>query len=198
MFLYGASQHAKVVIEVLELLNVEIEGLFDDDRSIREIFSYKVQRYVADVFSSKDLIITIGDNHVRKKIASIVSNPFFTAVHPNANVSGRCVIGWGSVVIGGATINTGTIIGRHCIINTNSSVDHDCNIQDFVHISPNASLCGSVEVGEGTHIGAGSTIIPGRKIGSWSIIGAGSVVIGDIPSNCLAFGNPCKVVKSLN
>ena len=97
----------------------------------------------------------------------------------------------------GVTINSSTIIGAHCIINTNSSVDHDCVLEHYVHISPNATLCGSVFVGEGTHIGAGSVLIPGVKIGKWCTIGAGSVIIKDVPDYSTVVGNPGKIIKQL-
>jgi len=47
-------------------------------------------------------------------------------------------------------------------------------------------------------LGAGSTICPGVTIGENSVIGAGSVVIKDIPANCVAAGNPCKVIREIN
>jgi len=98
----------------------------------------------------------------------------------------------------GGIIQSCSEIGSHCIINTGASVDHDCKVEDFVHISPHATLCGNVTVGEGTWIGAGTIIIPGVKIGKWCIIGAGSVVTKDIPNHVLAIGNPCKVIKQLS
>ena len=77
-------------------------------------------------------------------------------------------------------------------------MDHECVIEDYVHISPHCTLCGNVSVGEGTWIGAGSTIIPGVNIGKWSVICYGSVVTKDIPANSLAVGNPCKVIRQIN
>jgi len=38
----------------------------------------------------------------------------------------------------GAIINSGTVIGKHVILNTNSCVDHDCVLEDYVHVSPEA------------------------------------------------------------
>lgn len=100
--------------------------------------------------------------------------------------------------MGGVVINADTAVGKHCIINTSASADHDCIIEDFVHISPHAALCGGVTVGEGAHIGTGAIIIPGKKIGAHSIIGAGAVVLRDIPPNVVAVGNPARVIKSVN
>lgn len=84
------------------------------------------------------------------------------------------------------------------IVNTGASVDHDCKIDDFVHISPRATLCGNVIVGEGTQVGAASVIIPGIKIGKWCTIGAGTVIIRDVPDYAVVVGNPGKVIKFNN
>ena len=50
----------------------------------------------------------------------------------------------------------------------------------------------------GIAIGGGVIIVPGVKIGYNSVIGAGSVVTKDIPSNVVAVGNPCKVLREIN
>lgn len=56
----------------------------------------------------------------------------------------------------------------------------------------------SVRIGKNCWIGAGCVIVPGVTIGDNVVIGAGSVVTKDIPSNVLAFGNPCKVYREVN
>jgi acetyltransferase-like isoleucine patch superfamily enzyme len=53
-----------------------------------------------------------------------------------------------------------------------------------------------VSIGDYCFIGVNVTILPGVTIGSNSIVGAGSLVNKDIPPNCIAVGNPCKVIKS--
>lgn len=55
-----------------------------------------------------------------------------------------------------------------------------------------------VKIGSGCWIGGGVIILPGVTIGEGSVIGAGSVVVKDIPENCLAVGNPCKVIRKIN
>lgn len=55
-----------------------------------------------------------------------------------------------------------------------------------------------VKIGNGCWIGGGVIILPGVTIGDGTVIGAGSVVTKDIPANCLAVGNPCKVIRRIN
>lgn len=57
---------------------------------------------------------------------------------------------------------------------------------------------GLTSIGDNVFIGINSIILMGSHIGNNVIIGAGSVVHGDIPNNCVAAGNPCKVICSLD
>ena len=192
MYLYGASGHARVIIDILEASDEPIFGLYDDDASISELKGYPVLR-PQEVLGP--LIVSIGNNEVRRKIVSRLDTLYGVAVDPSAIKSRSSSLGEGTVVMQGAIIQSDVSIGRHCIINTGATVDHECALGDFVHISPNATLCGNVCVGEGTQIGAGSVVVPGVKIGKWSLICAGSVVTKDLPDYCIAAGNRCKVMK---
>lgn len=55
-----------------------------------------------------------------------------------------------------------------------------------------------ITIGDDCWIGGQSVICPGVTIGAGTVIGAGSVVTKDIPENCLAVGNPAKVIRKLN
>ncbi len=55
-----------------------------------------------------------------------------------------------------------------------------------------------VRIGDGCWIGGGAIILPGVAIGKGTVIGAGSVVTKDIPDNCVAAGNPCRVIRRIN
>ena len=192
MYLYGASGHARVIMDILRANGASVEGLIDDNLDVTELNGCPVSHLFT---GQSPLIISIGSNRTRRKIAERVEAVFGTAVHPSAVVSDSCVIGAGTVVMHGVVLQAGVRVGMHCIVNTGATVDHECVLGDFVHVSPHGTLCGNVRVGTGSWIGAGTTVIPGVRIGEWSVIGAGSVVTRDIPDNVVAYGNPCRVVR---
>ena len=92
----------------------------------------------------------------------------------------------------GAVINPGVRIGKGCIINTCSSVDHDCTVGDFVHVAVGSHLCGTVSVGDGTWIGAGATVSNNVSICSDCMIGAGAVIVNDIKKSGTYVGVPAR------
>ena len=192
--LFGASGHAKVIIDIVKAQGDDVGRLYDDAPHCSEIHGYPVDK-ACDSGVGGPMIISIGSNRVRKMIAERFNVKYAKAVHPQSIISPSASICDGTVVMQNALVQADAWIGRHCIINSGASVDHECRIGDFVHISPHATLCGNVHVGEGTWIGAGATVIPGIKIGKWCIIGAGSVVINDIPDGVTAYGNPCRIKK---
>ncbi|UJP64443.1 acetyltransferase [Mongoliitalea daihaiensis] len=183
MYIYGASGHGRVIIDIIDSYE-KIHGVFDDDQDKKEVLGYPVMGPIpADYVFQSDVFIAIGDNKIRKMLADRLAGrvKFASIIHDSVIFSKRANIGDGCVVMEGAIVKVGTSIGHQTIINSGASVDHDCIIGDFVHIAPQATLCGGITVGEGTLIGANSVILPGVKIGKWCTIGAHSVVNKDIP-----------------
>jgi sugar O-acyltransferase (sialic acid O-acetyltransferase NeuD family) len=199
MYLYGASGHAKVIIDILTNREIDIQGVFDDDINIEKIFDYTIQPVPKEVETLDGrFIISIGDNKIRKSLSEKYSLLFGSAIHSSCIMSDSVSIGDGTAIMASAVINSSTLIGKHVIINTSASIDHDCVIGDYVHISPSACLCGGVQVGIGSHVGAGSVILPGVNVGSWSTVGAGCVVLSDVPAFSVVVGNPARILRELN
>lgn len=172
MIIYGASGHAKVIIDIiLSSIEEPIDYILDDNRSIKEILGIKVDHDLNDSMQVKNAVIAIGNNKIRKDVSEKLSNKFCKAlIHKSAVLSRDLKIGDGSVVMANAVINSSTDIGKHCIINTSCVIEHDVILEDFVHISPSATITGNVEIGKGSHIGAGAIVIPGIKIGRWQLL----------------------------
>jgi sugar O-acyltransferase (sialic acid O-acetyltransferase NeuD family) len=102
---------------------------------------------------------------------------------------------------GSAQIFEGSYIGpdskieRHCVINTGATVEHDCVIGEFSHISVRAVVLGSVFVGKQVFVGAGSILLPGVTIGDGATIGAGAVVTKDVAPNTKVVGSPARPIS---
>lgn len=106
--------------------------------------------------------------------------------------------------------------GIYANFNLNLVDDTHIYIGDHVMIAPNVTIATGthpispilrqkgiqynlpVHIGKNVWIGSGVQIMPGVTIGENTIIGAGSVVTKDIPSDVVAFGNPCKVVREIS
>lgn len=199
LYLYGASGHAKVILEIAEQNGHVIGGLIDANPAITSLMGHSVTSTLPpDDYAGNVYFISIGDNAIRKRLATspeLVGKFFEILVHPQSLVSPSVDLGQGTVVMAGAVINADTHIGAHCIINSLSSVDHDCVLEDYVHVAPGAHLAGGVTVGEGTIIGVGASVIPGIRIGRDCKIGAGAVIIRDVPDGATVVGNPGAVLK---
>lgn len=103
------------------------------------------------------------------------------------------------------TIGNFVNIGGNCIIMDSDAHNLDWRIRDSQEmIAPKVSLdshtakCAPIVIGDHVLIGAHSIILKGVTIGQGTVIGAGSVVVKDIPANCIAAGNPCKVITMLD
>src|ERR1700680_1615124 len=206
ILIVGAGGHAKVVVEVLrELGDWDIVGLCDQDLTPRGVAG-------VEVFGPDDVvmrrlrregvthaIVAIGDNLRRQQLGQRVRAEGFdlaTAVSPAAHVSASARIGAGVVIMAGAIISAEAAIGDFAIINTASSVDHDCIIGEAAHIAPGVALAGNVNVGMRSLVGIGSSAIPGVTIGTDAVIGAGAAVVGNIPEGVTAVGVPARWRRS--
>lgn len=111
-----------------------------------------------------------------------------------------------------------THIGNHFYSNFNLTLvdDTDIYIGDNVLIGPNVVLATAnhpvrpdirrkaaqynlpIHIGNNVWLGAGVIVVPGVSIGDNTVVGAGSIVTKDLPSDCVAFGNPCRVHRKIS
>lgn len=205
IFIFGASGHAKVVIDIVERQGLyEIAFIVDDDLSLKGqvFFGYPViggrDELLMSANGPSKAIVAIGGNAARRKVSSWLAGKGIdkvAAVHPAAQVGRGVKIGRGTVVMAGACINPDTVVGEDVIVNTRASIDHDCLIGDGSHLAPGSTLCGAVVVGDGSFICAGATIIPNLNLGGNVLVGAGSTVIKDVPDNVTVVGIPAKIIQ---
>ena len=197
IYLYGAGGHGKAIIDLLvSELDVEIKGIYDDNKTIKSLLNYPVSRVDEEIFdSNRNYHICIGNNQIRKRIAESLNGTFPTLIHPSSVVSQFSSVMDGTVVFALSSIKAVTNIGKHCIINAGSIIGHDVVIEDFVHVAPNAAIAGFVNVREGAHICIGASIVQGVTIGKWAVVGAGATVVKDVPDYAVVVGTPARILK---
>ena len=195
----GASGHGKVIADIAKKNGYSEISFFDDNENIHECGSYPVTGKSAEArIIDGDIIVGIGNAAIRKKIQEMLPvEKLVTLIHPDAVIAEDVVIGVGTVVMAGAVVNSGVQIGNGCIINTCSSVDHDCILGDYVHIAVGSHLCGTVSVGSETWIGAGAIVSNNVAICSNCMIGAGAVVVKNLVKVGIYIGIPAKRIDLL-
>ena len=119
-----------------------------------------------------------------------------TVIDPSTVMARSAGIGQGVYVNAGCTIAGAVRLGDFTLVNRAASIGHHTRLGDFASIGPGAVLAGSITVGRAAVIGAGTVILPELEIGPNAMVGAGSVVTRSVAANCLAVGNPARVVRS--
>jgi len=209
LLIWGASGHALVVADIIRLTGeYELVGFLDDVNPVQantRLCGVPVLegRNCLDKLKRDGLghvIFGFGNCAARLRLAEWVRERGFslaTAIHPRATVAADVPVGAGTVVAAGAVVNPGARIGENVIVNTCASVDHECVIDDGVHICPGVHLAGRATVGRASWVGIGTTVVDRVRIGSNVMIGAGAVVVNDIPDGVIAYGVPAKIIRKV-
>lgn len=202
LIIIGASGHGKVVADIaLKMNKWERVCFLDDNESFKTSLGLQVIGKSGDIdafIGEWDIFVAIGDNSIREKIQQeleVQAANIPVLIHPNAILGEEVEISAGTVVMAGVVINCSTKVGKGCIINTGSTIDHDNLIEDFVHISPGVHLAGTVKVGRTSWLGIGSVISNNISITPDTIIGAAALVVKDINEAGVYVGVPVKKLK---
>jgi len=204
LIIIGAGGHGKVAADCAEEMACYHQICFLDERvtKLKVCGVWKVidqpQKFLNYSQENVDFFVAIGENLARNKWLTKLMDgniSVATLIHPSAVVSKYASVSQGSLICANTTINPFAKIGAGCIVNTAASVDHDCDIESFVHIAPGSNIAGAVSIGKLSFVGIGCCVIQGIAIGEQCIIGAGSVVVTDIADNTLAVGCPAKKIK---
>lgn len=123
----------------------------------------------------------------------ILTAPFWCDYGYNIELGENFYANHNLVILDGAKVTFGdnVFIGPDCGFHT---AGHPI---DFERRNRGLEYAYSITVGDNVWIGAGVQVMPGVTIGSNVVIGGGSVVVRDIPSNCVAVGNPCRVLRPI-
>lgn len=203
----GGGGHAKVVVSILrKLQRYRIVGYTDPEGrgSLLGAPYLGADRELAALASrlqKLNAVLAIGQVGLGEKRHEIWTRlqsqvlSFPAIVSPAAIVNEGVSFGDGTVVMDGVVINCGAKIGCGAIVNTNSTIEHDVVLEDWVHVAPGATISGGVTVGRFSMVGAGSTVIEGIKIASGCMVGAGATIVRDLTKPGVYVGTPARRIR---
>jgi sugar O-acyltransferase (sialic acid O-acetyltransferase NeuD family) len=206
---WGGSDQCIVLKPIIEALGSKIDVIIDDTPELlspfKEIPILQGKLGLTTWLRGRKLsnigfIIAIGNPYglarcqLHEYLVDLGLTPV-TICDKSSMVANDVVIGSGAQIMQGVIVNTKAKLGKQCILNNKSLIEHHDELGDGIEIAPGAILTGRVKVGNYSWICAGVTVIPRINIGSNVIIGAGAVVINDIIDDVVAVGVPAKVIK---
>lgn len=188
LVIVGAGGHGRVIADIAQKLGTYETISFLDDGEAKSTMGLPIVGKASDIekyVDTADIFVAIGNSKVRgdfiERLLTIGAN-VPTLIHPSA-IIGACVeIGRGTAIMAGAIINPCSKLGKGVILNTCSSIDHDCIIGDYCHIAVGVHVAGTVQLGERVWLGAGAIVKNNVNICSDCIIGAGAVVVENVIS----------------
>ena len=167
--LIGGGGHCHSVIDVIEQENkYEIIGIVDTKENVgKKVLDYEIIGCDDDLetifLSCKNALITVGQiktSDLRIKLFEKLKNIGFNLpiiVSSLAYVSKHSSIEEGTVIMHHALVNANVKIGKNCIINSKALIEHDCIIGNNCHISTASVLNGGVIVKDNTFFGSNAT-----------------------------------------
>lgn len=197
----AAGGHGSVVLDALCASGIEVAGIIDPGKPVGEtVFGIPVLGGDdwLDHVAPDDFLLVNGFGQVpgdkrRGQCFDTWKQRRFTFLpvsHPSAVIGRETVISEGSQIMAGSILQCRVRVAENVVVNTRSSVDHDCAIEAHAFLGPGVILCGNVQIGDSAFLGAGATVLPGLSVGNRAIIGAGAVVTRNVPCGAFVAGNP--------
>ena len=200
----GGSGFAKEVIEVAEMLDYHIYGIFASEKSD---ISYEYKGYLDELLAQKDnfngVIIAVGvvnkEGLVNRQniINFLINNNInqISLISPLATTGKRVKIGNGVYVAHDVIISLDSCIGDNVLINTSARIGHDVVIGDNCSIAPQVFLGGNCIIEDNVMIGVASTLRQGITVGNGSVIGMKSLVIKSLKPYSFVFALSSRITQ---
>lgn len=206
LVIWGASGHAKVLLDVLRAPAYEAVAFFDNAADavapVAGIALYRgsegFERWRGEHPELEAAaVVAIGGARGADRVAiarmlSAGGLELIDVLHETAHVAASARLGTGAQVLAQASVGADAALGDGCIVNTSATVDHESVLGDGVHVAPGATVTGLVLIGDGALVGAGAVVLPRIRIGAGAVVGAGSVVTRDVADGAVVAGNPAR------
>lgn len=168
-----------------------VDDKFHIENEVMGIPVIKKSNFIAAKYN---VVVAIGSPKLRKKIIQeLPKNTTFTSIiHPTVVSSKWNNIGEGSIITAGTILTCNIRIGKHCHLNLNTTIGHDCKIGDYFTTAPGVNISGNCTFGNCVYFGSNSSVRQGIKIVDNVTIGMGGVVVKDILNEGVYIGNPTR------
>lgn len=173
----------------LGLLYISDDAVMEQQKPARQL----TQRLNAIDRSDFDGIKAIVKQLFGKSENAFVNPPFYCDYGFNIEVGDNFFANYNCTILDVAKVK----IGKNCLLAPNVAIYTAGHAVDPELRAAMYEYGMSVTIGDNVWIGGSSVICPGVTIGDNSVIGAGSVVTKDIPSDVVAAGNPCRVIRAI-
>lgn len=202
IIIIGTGGHAVSVLNVALGSGMSVIAFVDDNKAGNDLLGIPIiaMEQCFEENETANLAIAIGDNTVRERVSNECKSKlplahFPSIIHPSAVIGINSKVGYGTVVMPLVNVGPNSSVGNFCIMNTSSSIDHDCEMKSFSSIAPRVVTGGNVCIGMRSAISIGATVKHGIDVGDDTVVGANSYVNKAVDNNVVAYGSPCKSVR---
>lgn len=167
----------------------------DDEYFLGQVNTLPMSNFNSNEY---EVIIAIGEPILRERMVNKLppDTKFFTHIHSSVIILGDDItIGEGSIICAGSILTTNIKIGKHCHLNLNTTIGHDCIIGDCFTTAPGVSISGNNEISDRVYIGTRSSTKQKLNICSDVTVGLNSGVVKNIYEPGVYVGTPAIKLK---
>jgi sugar O-acyltransferase (sialic acid O-acetyltransferase NeuD family) len=170
----------------------------DDAYVPRELLGVPVRPQSAFDPKAHRAVVGIGNPSIREKVVRELpaETKYETLIHPTVTMSQWVEVGTGSIICAGCILTCQITVGKHCHLNLNTTVGHDCTFGDFCTVAPGTNVSGNCMFGHRVDVGTQASFRQHVRICDDAVIGMGAVVVKDIVEAGTYVGVPAKRVGS--
>ena len=203
LIILGAGGNAVSVHNVACSAGYEVCYFIDKDKRKKNFLNVPILEQMEEIknIEDYDYALSFGSNFLRERVFNDIiskyrSIKFPKLIHKTAVISLGASIAEGCIIMPNVVVGPKTKVGKFCILNTNSCLEHDNKMLDFSSIGPRVVTGGNVTIGNRSYIAIGAVVKNNTSIDNDSIIGSNSYLNKRVGGNSIYYGSPAKFIRT--